>query len=103
MAIFRWGANFDPLAGLRYMQRELERLHGSLFGESRRVGGGTYPPVNVYESGDEILVQCEVPGVEPGDVEALITGETLAIKGVKRVPPEDEDVKFVRRERGGGE
>ena len=54
MAIFRWGMNFDPFAGLRHVQRELEQLHASLFGESRRVGGGTYPPVNVYDSAEEV-------------------------------------------------
>ena len=103
MAIFRWGTNFDPFAGLRHIQRELERLHWSWFGESRRIGGGAYPPVNVYESPEEILVQCEVAGVEPTAVDASITGETLTIKGTKLALPEEEGVKFIRRERGGGE
>lgn len=103
MAIFRWGTNFDPFVGFRHLQRELERLHQSWFGESRRIGGGAYPPVNVYESPGEILAQCEVAGVEPKDCDVSITGETLTIKGVKRPLPDEEKLNFIRRERGSGE
>lgn len=103
MAIFRWGANLDPFGGLRHVQRELSRLHDAWFGESRRIGGGPYPPVNVYDSPGEVLVQCEVAGVEPEDLDVSITGETLTIKGNKKPLPDEENLNFVRRERGSGE
>jgi len=103
MAIFRWGSHFDPLAGFRQLHRELDRLMRPSFTEARRVGGGAYPPVNVYEAPGEVLVQCEVAGVDPSDLDVSITGETLTIKGQKRPLPEAEDVKFIRRERGSGE
>jgi HSP20 family protein len=103
MAIFRWGMNFDPFAGFRHIQRELERLHQSWFGESRRIGGGAYPPVNVFESPGEILAQCELGGVDRKDVDVSITGETLTIKGVKRPIPGEEKLRFIRRERGSGD
>ena len=102
MAIFRWDGNFDPLAGLRYVQRELERLGRPWQLESRRIGGGAYPPVNVYSSEREILVQCELAGVEPREVEVTITGETLSIRGVKPAVAETEGRNFIRRERGQG-
>ncbi len=103
MAIFRWGTNFDPFAGLRFLQREMERLAWPWWGESRRVGGGSYPPVNVFESDGDILVQCEVAGVDADDLDVSITGETLNIKGVKKPLPDEEKLNFVRRERGSGE
>ena len=103
MAVFRWGSHWDPLWGLRAVQREMERLSRPWSGESRRVGGGAYPPVNVFESEKEILVQCEVAGVEPEDLDLTITGETLTIKGVKKPIADTDDVKFVRRERGSGD
>ena len=43
MAVFRWGTHWDPFAGLRVLQREMERLSWPRFTESRRSGGGTYP------------------------------------------------------------
>jgi len=101
--VFKWGSHWDPLWGLRALQREMERLSRPFSVESRRVGGGAYPPVNVFESEKEILVQCEVAGVEPEDLDVTITGETLTIKGVKKPIADTDDVKFVRRERGSGE
>jgi HSP20 family molecular chaperone IbpA len=57
------------------MQRELERAAGSdLFGDGRRVGGGNYPPVNVFSGADEIIVQSEVPGLKKEDLDLSITG-----------------------------
>jgi HSP20 family protein len=103
MAIFRFGTSFDPFVGLRSLQRELERLSLPWAGEARRVGCGNYPPVNVYESPGEIVVQCEAPGVSAEDFDISITGETLVIKGLKRPPADEEKVRFVRRERGSGE
>ena len=103
MAIFRWGTNFDPFAGLRAVQRELERLAWPWSDQTRRIGGGAYPAVNVYESAEEILIQCEVPGIDREDLDVTITGETLTIKGLKRPLPDEEELNFIRRERGSGQ
>jgi len=86
------------------MQREMDRLMGrGLFGDSRSIGGGSYPPVNVLNGPDEILVQCELAGVKREDLDLSITGETLVIKGSKDLPADAEKVRYHRRERGFGE
>lgn len=103
MAIFRWGAGFDPFAGFRLLQRELQRLARPWAQLGRRIGGGAYPPVNVYSSPQDVLVQCEVPGVESDDLDVSITGETLTVKGINRPMEGEESVKFIQRERGHGE
>ena len=103
MSIFRWGAGFDPFAGFRQLHRELERLARPWTGQTQAVGGGAYPPVNVYTSGDEVLVQCEMAGVEGDQLDVSITGETLTIKGVKPPVADVEGLKFVQQERGHGE
>jgi len=101
MAIFRWPSSLDPWAGFRLMQRELERLVGR--GEGRRIGGGVYPPLNVLNGPEEVVVQCEVPGLGRDKLELSITGETLVIKGAKPPSADDEKVAFQRRERGAGD
>lgn len=103
MAIFRWGTSFDPFAGLRAIHRELDRLAWPWTGDQRRIGGGAYPPVNVFESDAEVVVQCELAGVDPKDLDVCITGETLSIKGVKRPLEGEEELHFIRHERGSGE
>lgn len=105
MAMFRWREGWDPLAGLRIMQRELERLAGR-GPEGRSIGGGTYPPVNVLNGPSEILVEAEVAGVRREDIDLSITGETLVIKGTKPGSVGDQDpenLRFHRAERGSGD
>jgi len=103
--LFRWPGDWDPFGPLRHVQREMDRLLGrGLPGESRRIGGGPYPPVNVLNGPDDVVVQCEVPGLGREDLDLSITGETLVLKGTKRPPVgEDEKVRFHRRERGYGD
>lgn len=105
MPIFRWGTNFDPLVGFRVLQRELDRLleWPRNIGESQRVGGGNYPPVNIYNGDAELVVQAELAGVDPADLDISITGETLVIRGTKKSSADEAAVQFQRRERGSGE
>ena len=104
MAIFRWPGNLDPFASLRYVQRELENLMGrGAFSGGQRIGGGVYPPVNVLSGPDDMVVQCEMPGVRREDIDISITGETLEIKGVKPAGVDEEKVDYQRRERGTGQ
>ena len=102
--LFRWPGGWGPLGTLRYMQREMDRLFGrSDSGDSRRVGGGTYPPVNVLNGSDDIIVQCELPGIKREDMDLSITGETLVIKGSLAAPAEEGQVRYHRQERGFGQ
>jgi len=106
MAIFRWPDGFDPVSGLRLMQREMERLwsrSSEMFGNMQRIGGGAFPPVNVLNSPEDMVVQCELAGVKKEDLDISITGETLVIKGVKEPPDDEEKFHYQRRERGAGE
>lgn len=104
--LFRW-PGWDPLAPLRGMQRDLERLltRGSEQ-DSRSIGGGVYPPVNVLNGPGDILVECEVAGLDRDDLDLSITGSTLTIKGTKNPQAEEEGenaVRYLRRERGCGD
>lgn len=102
MTTFRWPGSLDPFAPLRVMARELDRLMGRQQ-EYQQVGGGVYPPINVYSGSDDMVVQCELAGVKREDLDLSITGETLVIKGAKHSAAKDDEVRYERRERGVGE
>ncbi len=64
---------------------QAERLHRQFF----RLSGGTErprwePPVDVYASEREILVEVALPGVPAERVELLLTPEELVIRGERR-------------------
>lgn len=66
---------------------------------------GEKPPVGIpldaYATDDEIVISASVPDVEPNDVEILLEGDTLTIKGSFR--PSLRDVDYLLHERLHGE
>jgi HSP20 family protein len=87
----------DPFVEL---QRELEHMLGAAFGG---VGGtGLYPPVNVFDAGEEFVVKAEVPGVAPEQVEIEVENETVTLRGERAFTEPSKDAAYHRRERGAG-
>jgi HSP20 family protein len=56
----------------------------------------------VWEEGDNLFVEAELPGMQPADLEILINGgDQLTLKG-ERKPFEVEKAAWHRQERGFG-
>jgi len=104
MAIRAWVPAAGPFSQL---QREMNRVFDSVFGQhfgpvGRALLGYVYPPVNVRETGDHYLVECEVPGLEMEDLEVYVTGDQLTVSGVRASTIPEENVTLHRRERDAG-
>jgi len=76
---------FDPLG-----------VRGALF------GAPSFPAINVWEGGDCLYAEAEVPGVARENLDILVVGNELTVKG-RRSEPEGKEVSYHRRERGTGE
>jgi HSP20 family protein len=106
MPLLRWETNVDPFASFQWLRREFDRAFDPLrlFGDARRIGGGVFPNINIYNGNSDIVVLAEVPGVRQEDMDVSITGDTLTIKGRKTSGIDNEEkIRFERRERGSGE
>lgn len=91
-----------PLGELR---REMDRLldnFGTGAGRWPLQSGTPYPALNVWDGGDALFVEAEVPGIPRENLEILTIGNELTIKG-RRPPLGDERATYHRRERGTGE
>jgi len=85
------------------LQREMDRLfHDFLGAGPLGEGTATFPPLNVWEDAETVTVEAEVPGMKLENLEILIQGNELTIKGRRELTSEDGAV-FHRRERGIGE
>jgi HSP20 family protein len=75
------GSLTGPVFGLR---REIDRLFEDTFGggESRRTGW--IPAVDVREDNKEIVLEIELPGIKPSDVEVTAENGVLTIRGEKQ-------------------
>ncbi|MFQ5429297.1 MAG: Hsp20/alpha crystallin family protein [Phycisphaerae bacterium] len=93
-----------PLAGFGQLRREMDRLFGEflpeLNGALERSWG--FPAVNVWEDGERMFVEAEVPGLSMKDLDVEVVGSELLLKG-RREASGNEDVTYHRRERGVGE
>lgn len=57
-----------------------------------------YPPVDLYEEGDEVVVEAELPGVDPDDIRVELTDHHLVIQGEVRRTREHRDGGIYRQE-----
>lgn len=87
------------------LRRELDRVFdafsggnpGAVFGRPR-----AYPPVNVWEEGDNYYVEAELPGVTEENLDISAMGNELTLHG-RREPRQGEKLAYHRQERGVGE
>ncbi|MFN3075681.1 MAG: Hsp20/alpha crystallin family protein [Alphaproteobacteria bacterium] len=100
MLRYRWGNDTwnDPVAHLRRMQEDMDRLFGSFQGTAAT----EFPPANVWTGADGAVVSAEVPGVNPEEIEITVHQNTLTLKGRRTAGANSKDVTYHRRERAQG-
>jgi HSP20 family protein len=90
-----------PFASLFNLQQTLDASRASSWLESGPSGSGSYPPVNVFRKGDDLVVLIELAGIKKSDLEIQVK-DTLRIAGRKAVDY-SEKASLHRRERLSGE
>jgi HSP20 family protein len=91
----------DPFETLFAFQRALEnRLSSDWLGTST-AAVGAYPPVNVFQQGDDLVAIVELPGVNKEDLNVQAKENTIRIAGRKAIDY-PENVSLHRRERLSG-
>jgi HSP20 family protein len=84
------------------MQRDLDRLLGEFFGQPlMRLEGeaSRTPTVDVAETGDEVLVTADLPGVDRDGLEVEVTSDGLSLKAEMSSEREERDASYSRKER----
>jgi HSP20 family protein len=75
----------DPFEALFSFQRALEnRLSSDWFG-SATAGTGSYPPINVFQQGEDLVAVIELPGVDRNNLDIQAKNNTIRIAGSKKV------------------
>jgi HSP20 family protein len=107
MAIIRWTERNDPFRAfdeLERLQQEMNRLFSS-FGGSRTPrfhNFGVFPPLNISEDTENLYVRGELPGISSNDIDISVEGETLTLRGERKLPQTASSVSYHRREREAG-
>jgi HSP20 family protein len=91
----------DPFDALLQFQQTLDTFRSSGWLRSSLSGSGGYPPLNVFQKGDDLVIVTEVPGVNKSDLQVQVKGNTIRISGTKAVQY-GEGASLHRRERLAG-
>jgi len=96
---------YDPFRELRSLQDEVNRVFSSSFnrsGDNELMRGAWSPSVDIYENKDQIVLEAELPGMRPEDVDISIENNVLTIHGERKFEKKDEQDNFHRVERSYG-
>ena len=112
MAMESWrpGRGLVPWRPFREME-EMERRFEDIFGRPfipamwRRipvVEMGWAPAIEVFEKEDKFTVKAELPGMKEEDIDVLVVGDTLTIKGERKAETEVKEEDYYCCERSYG-
>jgi HSP20 family protein len=91
----------DPFEALLALQRELDTRLASDWMGSGTAGMGSYPPINIFQRGDDFVAVIELPGVDKSDLHIEAKENTIRISGHKSIEY-SEGASIHRRERVWG-
>jgi HSP20 family protein len=92
----------DPFDALLNLQKALEDRLESGWLQDFTASRGPFPPINVFQKGDDILAIIELPGIDKNDLQIHAKENTIRISGKKTVDY-PKGVSVHRRERVSGE
>jgi HSP20 family protein len=93
--------SYNALDALFDFQRALESRLESDWLRGATAGTGAFPPVNVFQQGDNLVASIELAGINKSDLEIQAKDSTIRISGKKNVAY-PEKVSLHRRERLSG-
>lgn len=102
----RWTDLDRTFAWMDDFQRRMNRLFADYEGQRRpgltRTLRGSWPPINLYDRGDELELHALIPGVTDKDLKVTAHQDVLTLSGHRKVEmPEGYSVH--RQERGSVE
>ena len=88
----------DPISAMLALQRELENRLASDWMGGGTGGTGSYPPINMFQQGEDFVAVIELAGISKDDLSIEAKEATLRISG-KKTANYDQKASFHRRER----
>jgi HSP20 family protein len=61
-----------------------------------------FPFLNVTQDQDNFYIRSEIPGMTMDELDVSVTGRNVTVSGERKIPTEDEHVRYHRRERDAG-
>ena len=97
MALTRW----NPWGDLFSLHDQMDQLFNEAFRDvaPARFERASYVPLDIRHTDEAFVIEADVPGLRPEDVEITLDENVLTIKGSRKEETEDKNGGYVRRER----
>jgi HSP20 family protein len=103
MSITRWEPFRDLIATQERFNQLFNEAFGRSFGDQQEVTLRSWvPAVDIYETDENLVLQAELPGINPDDVDVRIEDNTLYLKGERKFEKEVKEENLHRVERSYG-
>jgi HSP20 family protein len=91
----------DPFSALFALQRALDARRTSDWLQGATTGSGAFPPINIFQQGDDFVAIVELPGIAKEDLEVQAKEGRVRIFGKKSIEYKG-GLSMHRRERVSG-
>ncbi len=94
-------AVWNPFRELARIENELNKLFSEFIPTTRESAEiVTWAPrVDVYEDGNNLIIEAEIPGAKKEDIEVKIKDNAVVIRGEVKKEEEKKDEQYYRKER----
>ncbi len=94
----------QPFRGAATLQEQINRIFGDGMGRTAEESNLTpwAPAVDIYETENELVVQADLPDVNPQDLDIRVENNILTIRGERKFETKVSDDNYLRIERAYG-
>ncbi|MBU2644395.1 Hsp20/alpha crystallin family protein [bacterium] len=93
--MFRFSSALDTLLAL---QDAVEAARTSDYFGLSTTNRGSYPSINLFQDGDDVILMAEVPGMKKEDIQVQIKDNLITISGERKVDyPEESSIHRLER------
>lgn len=93
----------DPFRDLLFLQERMSRIFDETllkFKACAGVSGSSwFPPVDIYETEEQVILKAELPGVDSNNVTIEVHENTLQLRGERRHEGDLKEENYQRMER----
>lgn len=97
MALKKW----DPFKDLLFLQERMSRIFDEALLKYKGCSGSAawFPPVDIYETEDRIVLKAELPGIDMENIDIEVKESTITLKGERKLEKNLKEENYHRMER----